>query len=273
MASLPLSPQVFAILSGLVEERAGLHYRPDDLDLLRDKVSLRAEQAGFGSLLDYYYFLRYDAAGSAELDTLVEALVVHETYFFREADQLRVLCQSLLQPALAGPGPVRIWCAACATGEEPFTLAMLLDEVGLLQRARIVATDVSARALERARRGQFGARSMRALPAGVEGRWLRREGGSIKVEPRLAESIEWRQLNLIDGAAVAAMGLFHAVLARNVLIYFSDDTVRRVVAQLADALIPGGLLLVGASESLLRYGTVLSCEEHGGAFFYRRKAS
>ena len=92
----------------------------------------------------------------------------------------------------------------------------------------------------------------------------------MRIDPQLLASVEWQRLNLMDAAAVKELGRFDIVLARNVLIYFADKTVRRVVTSLTDALVPGGLLLVGASESLLRYGTQLSCEEHGGAFFYRR---
>ena len=270
MALLPLSVPVFTILNALVEERAGLHYRVEDLELLRDKISARAELAGFDSLLDYYYFLRYDAAGSAELDKLVEALVVHETYFFREADQLRVLFRQLLARRFAQGAPVRIWCAASATGEEPYTMAMMLADAGLLSRTRIVASDISERALARAKSCEFSTRSVRALPPGGEARWVRREGDRVRIDRSLTDAIEWRRVNLIDAAAVAALGQFDAVVARNVFIYFSDDTVRQAVAALGNALNPGGLLLVGASESLLRYGTALTCEEHGGAFFYRR---
>src|SRR4029077_18791643 len=103
---LPLLPQVFTILAALIEERAGLHYRIEDLEILRDKVSTRAEQLGFESLLDYYYYLRYDANGVAELDALIEQLVVHETYFFRELDQLQVLARHLLPGLLARREPV-----------------------------------------------------------------------------------------------------------------------------------------------------------------------
>jgi chemotaxis protein methyltransferase CheR len=271
MPALPLSLPVFNILASLIEERAGLHYRADDISLVRDKISLRAEALGFESLLDYYYFLRYDPAGAAEADALVEALVVHETYFFREADQLAVAMGQLLRRRFAEDATVRIWCAAAATGEEPLTIAMILADAGLLQRARIVATDVSEKALARARSGIFGARSTRALPAGIEGRYLHRETNErVRVEPALLAAVEWKRLNLMDEAAVKELGRFDIILARNVLIYFADNTVRRVVTCLTDALLPGGLLLVGASESLLRYGTQLSCEEHGGAFFYRR---
>ncbi len=270
--SLPLSPQVFAILNGLIEDRAGLHYGPNDVEIGRDKISDRAEAAGFDSLLDYYYFLRYDPGGSAELDLLVDGLVVHETYFFREPDQLEVLVRRLLARRLSDDATVRIWCAACATGEEPLTLAMMLADLGLLRRVRIVASDISERALVRARSGEFTPRAVRSLPAGIEGRWILREGNRVRVEASLASAIEWRRMNLLDGAAIAQLGRFDVVLARNVLIYFGDDTVRRVVKSLSDALLPAGLLLVGASESLLRYGTSLSCEEHGGAFFYRKVA-
>ena len=270
MGPLPLSAQVFTILAGLIEERAGLHYRADDLELLRDKISTRAELQGFSSLLDYYYFLRYDAAGSAELDALVEALVVHETYFFREADQLRVLFGPLLARRFTQEAPVRIWCAASATGEEAYTMAMVLADAGLLSRARIVASDISERALAKAKSCEFSPRSLRTVPPGGEPRWLRRQGDRIRIDRSLGDAIEWRRVNLIDAEAVAALGHFDAVVARNVLIYFSDNTVRQVVSALGGALVPGGFLLVGASESLLRYGTALSCEEHGGAFFYRR---
>ena len=270
MAPLPLSAPVFTILGALIEERAGLHYRADDLELLRDKISSRAELMGFDSLLDYYYFLRYDAGGSAELDALVEALVVHETYFFREADQLRVLFSSLLARRFTQEAPVRIWCAASATGEEAYTMAMMLADAGLLSRTRIVASDISERALAKAKSCEFSPRSVRMLPPGGEPRWIRRDGDRVRVDRALCDAIEWRRVNLIDAAAVTALGPFDAVVARNVLIYFSDQTVRQVVAGLGNALLPGGLLLVGASESLLRYGTALACEEHGSAFFYRR---
>ena len=269
--SLPLSPQVFAIINGLVEERSGIHYRLDDLERVRDKISSRAEQQGFLSLLDYYYFLRYDDAGLVELDALVEHLAVHETYFFREADQLQTLLK-LLALRHAQDATVRLWCAASATGEEPLTLAMMLADAHLLSRTRIVASDISERALQRARAGDYNLRSLRSLPFGVEGRWLKKTADCVEVDAVLKAAIEWKRVNLVDRAQVAALGRFDVVIARNVLIYFSDDTVRRVVATLADSLVPGGLLLVGASESLLRYGTALACEEHGGSFYYRRVA-
>lgn len=270
MAALPLSPQVFAILSGLIESRAGLHYSPDHRPLLAEKLAGPALDAGFESLLDYYYFLRYDAAGPQALDRLIDSLLVHETYFFREAEPLRALVKHALVPAACEQARVRVWCAACATGEEPFTLAILLAEAGILNKVELVASDLSQAALNQARRGEFRGRSLRALPPGVEGRWLEVEGDRALVRPELREAVEWRRLNLVDAQEIAALGQFDAIICRNVLIYFSDETARSVVDSLVRALRPGGRLLVGTSESLLRLGTALECEERSGAFFYTK---
>ena len=278
MAALPLSPPVFSILSSLIEARAGLHYSPTDQGLLAEKVSERALEAGFDSLLDYYYFLRYDPAGPSALDTLIEALTVHETYFFREHEQLRALVDGVLAPRLRLGLPVRVWSAACSTGEEPLTLAMMLAERGLLAppaRVELVASDISQRVLERAQKGEFGRRSLRALPPGVDGRFLdvAPGGESATVRPELRERVRWQRVNLVDAAQVEALGTFDVVLCRNVMIYFSDETARRVVESLTQVLAPGGHLLVGTSESLLRFGTQLTCEEKGGAFFYTKGAT
>ncbi|GEN10669.1 chemotaxis protein methyltransferase CheR [Myxococcus fulvus] len=274
MPSLPMSPQVFAILAALIEQRAGLHYSPEDRELMADKVSDRALEAGFDSLLDYYYFLRYDPAGAEALDALVDSLLVHETYFFREAPPLLVLVEDVLVPLVKQGRKPRVWCAACSTGEEPLTLAMMLADRGALAGVEIVASDLSSRALERARSGDHNLRSLRALPPGVEGRWLERGvEGRVRVKPELVDAVQWKRVNLVDEAAVARLGAFDAILCRNVLIYFQDDTARRVVVSLAGALKPSGQLLVGTSESLMRFGTALSCEERRGAFFYTKADS
>jgi chemotaxis protein methyltransferase CheR len=271
MSSLPLSPQVFAILSALVEEKVGLHYELADKDLFGDKVSTRAVEAGFESLLDYYYFLRYDDHSGTELRTLTEALVVGETYFFREYPQLKVLVDELLPPLLACGRSPRIWCAASATGEEPLTLAMLLAERGLLKRVQLVASDISQRALNRAQAGRFGRRSVRHLPEpALASTWLTSEGNEHCVRPELVEYVDWRRVNLLDEADVAALGAFDVVLCRNVLIYFRDEVATDVVRRLTARLQPGGVLFVGISESLLRFGTSLACEEYSGVFAYRK---
>ena len=270
---LPLSPQVFAITTRLIEDAAGLHYDARDADILAEKLSSRAAERELDSLLDYYYFLRYDPEGPRELELLIETLVVNETYFFREADQLRALARIIL-PSISKARPsLRIWCAACSTGEEALTLAMILEEHDLLARTEIVASDISTRVLGRAEAGIYGGRALRVLDPRDRLRYfVENADGTVRVRRDLVERVRFRRVNLFDPDRVRALGRFDVILCRNALIYFRDETVVSLVGRFADSLEPAGLLLVGASESLLRFGTVLACEEHGGAFFYRKVA-
>jgi chemotaxis protein methyltransferase CheR len=267
-----VTPQLFSILSGIVEERAGLHYQLADREVFLQKVASRASEVGFDSLLDYYYFLRYDDPSGRELDALVDHLVVNETYFFRELEPLEVLLDEVIGPQLAAGRPARIWSAACSTGEEPLTLAMLLAERGWLDRVELVASDVSERVLARAQQGSFGRRAIRGTPPELASRWLSNGAGALRCDPRILAAVSWRRVNLLDGPAVTALGTFDAVVCRNVLIYFQDRVIERVVRHLSDALRPGGALLVGVAESLLRFGTPLECREQRGSFMYVKPA-
>ncbi|HEX2568516.1 MAG TPA: protein-glutamate O-methyltransferase CheR [Polyangia bacterium] len=271
-----VSPQVYVIFNALIEERLGLHFGVETQDLLMEKLGARANEAGFESLLDYYYYLRYDDPDGAEFEALIDALVVNETYFFRELEPLAVVVEDLIAPRVERGERPRIWSAACSTGEEPLTVAMLLAEREMLGRVDIVASDISRKALARAQAGEYSPRSLRdialpgpALPSGVE-RWLQRDQGKLRVASELREAVRWCRINLMDEVAVRALGRFDVILCRNVFIYFRDETARVIADRLALSLAPSGVLLVGISESLLRLGTALDFEEHRGVFLYRR---
>lgn len=269
MPALPMSPQVFSILSALVAERCGLHFDTTHASIFADKVGNRALAAGFESLLDYYYFLRYDGDSRDELNKLIEALVVNETYLFRELRPIQAVVSDFVVPIAERRRP-RVWCAACSTGEEPITLAMLLAERNLLDVVDLVASDISGAVLTRARSGRLGRRALRTEIPAFAAPWLRVEEREVLVDHRLTEAIDWRRINLVDEGAVAALGTFDVILCRNVLIYFDDPLVRQLVGRLAERLNADGALFVGVSESLLRFGTPLRCEEKNGVFLYRK---
>jgi chemotaxis protein methyltransferase CheR len=275
MPTLP-SSQVYVIFSALIEERIGLHFGVETQDLLMEKLESRASEAGFESLLDYYYYLRYDDPAGAEFEALIDALVVNETYFFRELQPLAMLVEDFIAPQVERGERPRIWSAACSTGEEPLTVAMLLAQRKMLERVDIVASDISRKALARAQAGEYSARSLRdiaspgpALASGVD-RWLRRDSRMVRVASELRDAVHWCRVNLMDESAVRALGRFDVILCRNVFIYFRDETARTIAERLATSLVPSGVLLVGVSESLLRLGTSLDFEEHRGVFLYRR---
>jgi chemotaxis protein methyltransferase CheR len=270
MSRLTLSPPEFSIFTALVEERVGISYSLADKPIFETKLAGRLEEAGYTSALDYYYFLRYDDEGGREFGALAQALTVHETFFFREIEPLRVAFERLLKPELDRGRRVRVWCAACSTGEEPLSFAMLAASLQCLERIEIVASDLSPAALRKAQSGCFGPRAVRGkLPAWAEP-YLRTTSGGYEVARELVAQIDWRELNLLDTERIARLGELDLVLCRNVLIYFRDATASRVVAALSQRIRPGGALLVGVSESLLRFDTDLHCEEHGRVFVYRK---
>ena len=271
MPSLTMPPQLFVLFTSLVEEVSGISYGMNDSELFVSKVADHALDLGYQSLLDYYYRLRYDDRDGYESRRLIEALLVHETYFFRELPPLVELVDHHLVPICKQRGRARVWSAGCATGEEPYTLAMLLEERGVLDQVEIVATDLSASAIARAESGRHSRRALRdGYPVELAARYLEVARDAVLVAPRIRSAVTFQRVNLVDQTNIAKLGAFDAVLCRNVLIYFKETRVLAVVERLAASLKPGGLLAVGVSESLLRFGTSLACEERGGSFFYRK---
>ncbi|HVL66219.1 MAG TPA: protein-glutamate O-methyltransferase CheR [Vicinamibacterales bacterium] len=274
--NLGLSSAAMPLLRELVQERLGVAYEVSRLDVLRDRLAPLVVERGFQSFLDYYYLLKYDPASSSEWSRVMDVLSVPETYFWREIDQLRAVVDLLL-PALVrsfGTAPLRIWSVPCATGEEPLTLAMLLEERGWFDRApiEIHAGDASPAVVERARQGRYRDRSFRALPPHVKERHFVRDGDTWMVDPALHGRVRsWNVLNLVDDQEAAAMAGAPIVFCRNVFIYFSEAGVRRVVDRFARLMPAPGYLCVGASESLLKVTTCFELEEVGGAFVYVKK--
>jgi chemotaxis protein methyltransferase CheR len=259
-----------ALIADLLEAASGLHYGIRERDILTAKIEAHVLELGHRSLLDYYYQLRYDDPDGLERAKLIEAMAVHETYFFRELAPIAQLVEGHLADVVRTRGRARVWSAACATGEEPYTLAMLLEERGLLEQVEIVASDISAPAVARAMSGQHSRRALRdGHPRDLAARYLEIGSLGITVTPRIRDAVRFLTVNLLDDSALRELGRFDVILCRNVLIYFRDDRIARVVDRLTRMLDPTGVIAVGISESLLRFGTLLVCEERGRSFFYR----
>lgn len=269
--TLGLSSRALPLLADVVHERLGLRYEPARFDVLADRLAPLVLERGFESFLDYYYLLKYDPDAHDEWRRVSDALSVTETYFWREIDQLRALVDHVV-PRLARNGNrVRIWSVPCATGEEPLTLAMLLEEAGWFDRApiEIHASDASPAAVERARAGRFRPRAFRNLPAPLLERYFRPDGEGWIVAPSLHRRVaSWTVANLMCEGDVMARARVPVILCRNVFIYFSPAAVSRVVHTFAHAMPTPAFLCLGASESLLNLRTPFELEEIGGAFIY-----
>lgn len=260
------------LLRDLIHERTGLFYDNGNYDLLTDKLSPLVIDRGFTSFLDYYYLLKYDTETDEEWRRVINVLSVQETYFWREMDQVRSLVNHLV-PELhvtSRFGPLRIWSAACATGEEPLTIAMALNEAGWFERLpiEIYASDASTKAIEKAQNGLYRERSFRNLPVDLRNKYFIEEQAGWRVTPNLSGRIKWTTANLIADREVAPLATANVIFCRNVFIYFSPDAIRKTVGLFARSMPKPGYLFVAASESLLRITTDFELKEIGGAFVY-----
>ncbi len=242
----------FATLRDYVCERTGIHVRDNRVDYLDVRVGERLKARRIASPRDYYYFLKYSPDGGSELQSLVDLLTVQETSFFRSPEQFDLLTDAL--PALLSvrnghPRPFRAWSAACATGEEPATLAMLLAE-RVLGAIEILATDISVRALEAAVLGRFPAHRMRGVDHTRRARYFVEDGGGYRLKPQYAGQIAYRQLNLADADALATVPEQDLILCRNVFIYLSDAAKLAAAQAFHRVLAPWGLLLMGGAETI-----------------------
>lgn len=266
------------VLRELIHERTGLFFDAERTELLAERVAPLVVQRGFRSFLDLYYLLKYDdVASTAAWRQLMDHLSVPETYFWREMDQIRaVVCRAV--PALVerGAGVIRIWSAPCATGEEPLTIAMALNEAGWFDRLpiEIHASDASSVAIDRARQGRYRQRSMRALPQAMQEKYFIADAGTYVPHAWLARRItSWSVVNLMTPEEVAPYARFPIVFCRNAFIYFSPQAIKKVVAQFGQSMPSPGYLCVGASESLLNVTSAFSLEEIDHAFVYVKRTA
>ena len=275
--SLGLRATTATLLRDVVHERLGLFYDDRRLDSMADRLAPRVAACGFDTFLDYYYFLKYDPRGAEEWHQVMDALSVPETYFWREIDQIQAIVNRVVPELVArlGGRVLRIWSVPCASGEEPLTLAMLLEQCGWFQRAPIEvhAGDASPAALRRAAQGVFRDRAFRVLPPALKERFFQPVEGGWRVDDQLHARVRsWHRMNLASPEDVALLRSSHIVFCRNVFIYFSDDVVRRTVDVLANVLPAPAYLCLGASESLLRLSQRFDLEEIGGAFVYVKRS-
>jgi chemotaxis protein methyltransferase CheR len=270
--SLGLPDSAFALLRDLIHERTGLFYGNGKGDLLTDKLSPLVIERGFNSFLDYYYLLKFDPAAGEDWKRVVDALSVHETYFWREIDQVRALVDVLVPQHFSTfrAKPLRIWSAACATGEEPLTIAMALNEKRWFDRApiEVYASDASASTIEKARRGIYRERSFRNLAPQLRSKYFKECEGGWRVGSELLARIKWAVANLAVETDIAQLATADIIFCRNVFIYFSEDSIRRAIGLFSRMMPAPGYLFVGASESLLRLTNDFDFDEIGGAFVY-----
>jgi chemotaxis protein methyltransferase CheR len=272
---IELKREDFEALREMVSERLGLALGPDARTSLERRLQDRLIQLGHATFAEYAQFLRFSGSAVEEWEELQDLLTVHETYFWRDEAQLRSVRDDVL-PLLAEQGKARrrlsIWSAGCATGEEVYTLAILVHESGLFRDwfVRIYGSDVSRRCVSVARRGVYAATSFRAIPAEIRKQYFHDRPDGSHVAERIRSYCSFGQVNLAQDDKVRLVGRQDAIMCRNVMIYFDPTTRRGVTEGFLDRLNPGGILMLGHSESLAHVSNAFELLPLKGDLVYRK---
>lgn len=271
-----LTGEALHLLRDLFQQRSGFLLRDDLKYVAQRRLAARLEMLGLRDFLSYHRYLRFDARGADELETAVDLLVPHETYFFREPVQLECFVKEilpLLHKANGNLRSLRVWSAGCASGEEPYTLSMLTRDAPGFEGwwLDILGTDLSRKALSTARHAEYGSAGLRSTTPAQRDRYFEpTEQGRLRVRSQYRAPVRFGQLNLIDRAGAALLPQVDVIFCRNVLIYFDVDTRRRVVELFFERLRPGGVLLLGHSEHLIGAVTAFELLQLQGDLVYRK---
>jgi chemotaxis protein methyltransferase CheR len=245
-----ISSTAFAKIQAFFQQQSGILIAEHKQQLIVTRLRSHMLSLGFKEFDGYANYL-VNAATPAERTHAVDLLTTNETYFFREAEHFRHLA-SLMLPSIPHR-PLRIWCAAASSGEEPYSLAMTLNESLGTTGWELTASDLSVRMLETAEQGLYRMQRLEHMPQEYLKKYCRRGTGPYEgmfmVEPRLRQQVNFVQHNLLENAA--NLGQFDIIFVRNVLIYFESDVKKQVLRNLSAQLRPGGWLVTSLSESLL----------------------
>jgi chemotaxis protein methyltransferase CheR len=273
-----ISEEEFRLLRDFIHEKLGIHFDDGQKSALRSRLAGRLTGLDLASFEDYYHYLRFGPQREEELQRMVSHITNNETYFYRERAQLQVFADHVLKrlrerKSESGSRSLRILSAGCSTGEEPTTLAMIVYETGQFfwgWDVQIVGMDVDQAALEKAKRGLYFHNSFRSVSAAVIERHFVKQGNGSQVKEGVRRMTRFLHGNLTDPASFEGLEPQDAILCRNVLIYFSDAMIRRVVEIFHRVLAPGGFLLLGHAESLSRISDAYTPIRFPGAMIYQK---
>lgn len=276
MTPKPIEPQDYEDFRKFLERSCGLVLGDNKHYLVTSRLSRLMKEFSVDSVSELLRMLR--RGGNAALrERVIEAMTTNETYWFRDVFPFEIL-KSRVYPELArrkGNASVRIWCAACSSGQEPYSVSMATSEYlqshpGTLRDVQILGTDISAAVLDDAKEAAYDALSVaRGLSLERRNRFFVQKGDRWQVRPEIRSRVSFREFNLLD--PYTALGRFDIVFCRNVLIYFSVESKKLILQRIAQVLNPGGYLFLGASESMTNYSDAFEMVRCNPGVVYRLK--
>ena len=277
---LKVTDAEFTQLRDFIYAQSGIFVADNRKYLVENRLAVRLKELNLKSFSEYYYFLQYDAGRRQELNRLFEVITTNETSFFRNPPQLKVFERNVLSAVLdklraARTRRLRIWSAGCSTGEEPYTIAIILLEALRGEIAswdiRITANDLSEAVLAQARRGVYNDYALRTTPKEITAKYFTQEDKLYKIKPEVKRLVAFGQINLSDRNQIKRIERSQIVFCRNVIIYFDDQMKKNVISAFYDNLVPGGFLLIGHSESLHNISRAFTPKHYPGAIIYGKE--
>lgn len=276
--TIPLPDDIFRLLRDFIHGYCGIYFDDGSKFLLERRLMRRLEQRQLRSFEEYYHFLRYDRKREEELAVLVDNLTTNETYFFRESPQLRAFSEEILpelRETLADRKVIRIWSAGCSTGEEPYTIAILLLESGDWWRdwqVEILGSDINQRVLHTARKGVYKKSAHRVTsPEMLAKYFIEEEKGNYRIADRVRELVSFSYLNLLDPHKTSLISNMDIIFCRNVIIYFDKEAKKKVIESFYEKLRKGGYLLLGHSESLINISNAFALRTLKNDMVYQKQ--
>lgn len=275
-----ISDEEFIQLRDFIYQQCGIFIAENRKYLIENRLAGRLKDLNLKGYGEYYHYLRFDPNRRSELNKLFEVVTTNETSFFRNPPQLDVFQKIVIPRTISeirkkGEKKLRIWSAGCSTGEEPYTLSIILHEVLGPEIGswdiKITANDLSEAVLATARRGLYSDYSLRTTPKEIIARYFSKEDNQYRILPKVKQIVSFGQINLNDKMQLRRVERSNIVFCRNVIIYFDDDMKRSVISAFYDNLLPGGDLLIGHSESLHNISRTFKPEHHTGTIVYRKQ--
>jgi chemotaxis protein methyltransferase CheR len=255
---IKLSDEEYNEISEFIRNYCGINYDNNSKFILEKRLIPRLEFHHLTTFKEYLLYIKYDSKREEELNTIADILTTNETYFFREDYQLRAFKDEIL-PELKNrkdkvfKNEIRIWSAGCSTGEEPYTIAMIILESGLLNdtHIEIFASDISQRVLQVARKGIYSKSSFRATEELYIKKYFEMIDGKYRIKDDVKRLVNFGHLNLIDTQRIKLLKPMDVIFCRNVIIYFDLESKKKVIDNFYEAMNDGGYLLLGHAESLM----------------------
>lgn len=275
-----ISDEEFLQLRDFIYQQCGIFIAENRKYLVENRLSGRLKELNLNSYGEYYHYLRFDPNRRTEMNRLFEVVTTNETSFFRNPPQLDVFRKVVLQRAIdearkGGVKRLRIWSAGCSTGEEPYTLAIILHEALGPEIStwdvKITANDLSEAVLAAARRGVYSEYALRTTPPTIVQKYFTKQDNQFRIDPKLKQIVSFGQINLNDKLQLKRVERSQIIFCRNVIIYFDDEMKRGVISAFYDNLLPGGQLLIGHSESLHNISRTFKPEHHTGTIVYLKQ--